>query len=71
VQGEADPYGTVAQVEAIASGVKGPSEVVLLPGVGHAPHLEAPAVLLDHLTKFFLAQQCDLHHSKDHQPPVD
>lgn len=37
IQGEEDAYGTVAQVEAIARGVGGPCETLLLPGCGHAP----------------------------------
>lgn len=40
VQGTGDRYGTVAQVEAIASGVGGPVERLVLDGVGHSPHLE-------------------------------
>ncbi len=42
VQGADDPYGTTAQLDAIAAGVHGPVERAVLPGVGHAPHLEAP-----------------------------
>jgi pimeloyl-ACP methyl ester carboxylesterase len=40
VQGTADEYGTVAQVEAIASGVTVPVDRLVLDGVGHSPHLE-------------------------------
>jgi pimeloyl-ACP methyl ester carboxylesterase len=42
VAGEDDQYGTPAQLDAIERGVRGPVERLLLPGVGHAPHLEAP-----------------------------
>jgi pimeloyl-ACP methyl ester carboxylesterase len=38
VQGEADEYGTVAQVEAIRRQLAGPCEVLSVPGAGHAPH---------------------------------
>lgn len=38
VQGEADEYGTLAQVELIRTQVAGPCEVLLVPGAGHAPH---------------------------------
>lgn len=41
LQGENDEYGTVAQVEAIASQVSGPAQAVLLPGAAHTPHKEA------------------------------
>ncbi|GAY11609.1 alpha/beta fold hydrolase [Pseudonocardia sp. N23] len=39
VQGTADPYGTVAHVEAVRERSSGPVEVVLL-DCGHSPHLE-------------------------------
>jgi pimeloyl-ACP methyl ester carboxylesterase len=47
VQGELDEYGTGAQVEAIARGVAGSARTLLLPGVRHTPHREAPAAVLD------------------------
>ena len=42
VQGEDDPYGTLAQVDAIERGTRGRFTRVLLPGCGHAPHRERP-----------------------------
>lgn len=42
IQGEADQYGTMAQVDAIVRLSGGPVETKLLPGVGHSPHREAP-----------------------------
>jgi pimeloyl-ACP methyl ester carboxylesterase len=42
VQGRADPYGTSAQLDAIAAGVRGPVDQTMIVGVGHAPHVEAP-----------------------------
>jgi pimeloyl-ACP methyl ester carboxylesterase len=41
IQGRDDPYGTLAQVEAIARGLRGPVTELVLAGVGHAPHREA------------------------------
>ena len=41
IQGTADPYGTVAHVEAVRDAAAGPVELLLLDG-GHAPHLEHP-----------------------------
>jgi pimeloyl-ACP methyl ester carboxylesterase len=52
LQGEADQYGTPAQVEAIARGVAGPTETALLPGIGHAPHQEAPDRVLALIADF-------------------
>ncbi|MGH6769194.1 MAG: alpha/beta fold hydrolase [Xanthobacteraceae bacterium] len=46
VQGENDQYGTAKQVEAAERECYCPVEVALLPGVRHAPHREAPDVLL-------------------------
>ena len=44
VQGAADQYGTVRQVEVAQQECYCPVEVALLPGVRHAPHREAPGV---------------------------
>jgi pimeloyl-ACP methyl ester carboxylesterase len=52
VQGTADPYGTVAQVEAIRSGSGGPVETMILDGVGHAPQVEAEPAVLDRVAEF-------------------
>jgi len=41
VQGAADEYGTLAQVEAIARQLAGPCEQLIVPGAGHAPHRTA------------------------------
>lgn len=42
VQGLADPYGTVAQIEMLEREAYAPVDTLLLPGAGHAPHLEQP-----------------------------
>jgi pimeloyl-ACP methyl ester carboxylesterase len=42
VQGADDPYGTLAQVDAIERGLRGPVTRLVLPGCGHAPHRERP-----------------------------
>jgi pimeloyl-ACP methyl ester carboxylesterase len=46
VQGEADPYGTVEQVRLAEREAYCPVDSLLLPGVGHAPHQEAPEAVL-------------------------
>ena len=51
-QGASDGYGTDEQVERVAAAVGGPSELVLLDGVDHWPHKEAPEQVLT-LTKAF------------------
>ncbi len=40
IQGENDQYGTVAQLEAIERGVRGPVQKVLLRDCGHSPHID-------------------------------
>jgi pimeloyl-ACP methyl ester carboxylesterase len=52
VQGAADEYGTLAQVEAAKEECFCPVETVVLPGVGHAPHREAPTETLEAVASF-------------------
>jgi pimeloyl-ACP methyl ester carboxylesterase len=52
IQGEADPYGTPEQVRIIERETYCPVESVLLPGIGHAPHLEAPEATLAAIAEF-------------------
>jgi pimeloyl-ACP methyl ester carboxylesterase len=52
IQGEADEYGTPAQLEALAREAPGPVQCLLLPGIGHAPHSEAAAAVLDAVGDF-------------------
>lgn len=42
IQGESDEYGTEAQVDAIVDQAGGVAEKLMLPGVGHTAHREAP-----------------------------
>jgi pimeloyl-ACP methyl ester carboxylesterase len=42
IQGTDDPYGTLRQLDLVEAGVRGQVERLVLPGVGHAPHLESP-----------------------------
>jgi pimeloyl-ACP methyl ester carboxylesterase len=52
IQGEKDEYGTMKQVEGIAGGVKGRTEIFILPGIGHTPHKEAPLDTMEKAKKF-------------------
>lgn len=56
IQGDADQYGTLAQLDAIEAGVSGPNHRVVVPGAGHAPHLEAPDIVLDAISTFVADQ---------------
>lgn len=52
VQGEDDEYGTIRQVEAIAAGVSGRAEPLLIPGCRHVPHLQAADRVLPAIAGF-------------------
>ena len=52
MQGEDDEHGSASQVEAIAGGVSGPVEAVLIPNCGHSPHLQAREAVLSRITAF-------------------
>ncbi len=52
IQGLDDPYGTVKQIEAITTRVRGGVETVLFPECGHSPHRERPEQTLDAASRF-------------------
>ena len=52
IQGEADEYGTMAQLDAIARQVGGPCERLQLPDCGHAPFKDAPEKVLTAIANF-------------------
>jgi pimeloyl-ACP methyl ester carboxylesterase len=51
VQGEADEYGTIAQVDTIAARIAN-TAVFVVPAVGHSPHRDAAAAVLDRVVAF-------------------
>ncbi len=52
VQGDADAYGTLAQVHAVERGAKAPLETHVLTGIGHSPHREARDDLVNIIAGF-------------------
>jgi len=52
MQGLDDDYGTPAQVEAIARGVRGPVETQLIPDCRHAPHRDQETFVLEAMLAF-------------------
>jgi pimeloyl-ACP methyl ester carboxylesterase len=52
VQGEADPYGTLEHLRIIERESYCPVDSLVLPGIGHAPHLEAPGPTLAAVADF-------------------
>jgi pimeloyl-ACP methyl ester carboxylesterase len=56
IQGEADEYGTLAQVTQTISQVSGSATSYIIPGVGHTPHKEAPELVLMAVAHFLAGQ---------------
>lgn len=52
VQGEDDEYGTLRQVDAVVTRVKGPAESLALPSCGHSPHSDRPEDVLEAAGRF-------------------
>ena len=52
IQGADDPYGTLAQVDAVERGSGGPVQRLLLADCGHSPHREQPAATVAAIARF-------------------
>ena len=52
IQGHEDEYGTMAQLDEIRAHVRGPCELVKLPGCGHSPFRDKPQETLSALAAF-------------------
>ncbi|HWM86055.1 MAG TPA: alpha/beta hydrolase [Kofleriaceae bacterium] len=52
IQGIDDPYGTLAQIDAVERGAPGPTERLILPDCGHAPHRDQRAATLEAIARF-------------------
>lgn len=52
IQGDQDEYGTLAQLDAISSQVKGDVEALIIAGGHHAPHLESPDEVVKKVVSF-------------------
>ena len=50
IQGTADPYGSLAQIEEIATRIYSPFETLILNDCGHAPHQERLLETVDAIT---------------------
>ena len=51
IQGEDDPYGSMAQIDGIAQALPG-TRLLKLPACGHSPHRDQPQRLLDAVAHF-------------------
>lgn len=52
IQGEADEYGTLKQLEKTVSQINGNAEKYIIPGIGHTPHKEVPELVLEKAVEF-------------------
>lgn len=52
IQGEADEYGTLDQVEKTVTQVSGIAEKYIIPGIGHTPHKQVPDLVLEKVIEF-------------------
>lgn len=52
VQGEADEYATLEQLNKTINAVSGKTEKYIIPNIGHTPHKEAPEQVLEKVTEF-------------------
>jgi pimeloyl-ACP methyl ester carboxylesterase len=52
IQGEGDPYGTLAQVDAIETKSGGPVSRLVLPSCGHSPHRDQPEATIEAVARF-------------------
>ena len=55
IQGRDDPYGTLAQVDAIERGAGGPVTRLVLDACGHSPHRDQPDAVVDAIRRFVRA----------------
>lgn len=52
IQGDADEYGSLNQVEHTIRQVNGKAEKFILPNIGHTPHKDAPEAVIERVTAF-------------------
>ena len=61
IQGDADAYGTNAQLDAIVARIPN-AQVLLVPGTGHSPHRDAADLVLDRVAAFVAASSANSSH---------
>jgi pimeloyl-ACP methyl ester carboxylesterase len=57
IQGEADEYGTTAQLDAIAARIAR-TQTLMIPGGRHSPHRDAPELVIERVASF-VERFCD------------
>ncbi len=56
IQGDADEFGTLNQVEKTITQVSGIAQKFIIPNVGHTPHKEVPEAVLEKAAEFIQTQ---------------
>ena len=54
IQGDADEYGTIRQLDAIDSKLPVPAQRLIVAGAGHSPHLSHPELVTDAAVDFII-----------------
>jgi pimeloyl-ACP methyl ester carboxylesterase len=54
IQGEADEYGTLEQVDRTINQVCGKTKKLVIPNIGHTPHKEAPEITFEAAKDFIM-----------------
>lgn len=67
IQGEDDPYGSMAQIDGIAQALPG-TRLLKLPACGHSPHRDQPQRVLDAVAHF-LNSSCQSHNPTPETAP--
>ncbi|MDI5899049.1 alpha/beta fold hydrolase [Flavobacterium yafengii] len=57
IQGEADEYGTLNQVNRTINRVRGKTEKLVIPNIGHTPHKEAPETTFEAAKDFIVKME--------------
>lgn len=52
IQGEADEYGSLQQVQKTITQISGPTQKYIIPGIGHTPHKDAPDKVTSRVIEF-------------------
>jgi pimeloyl-ACP methyl ester carboxylesterase len=57
IQGEADEYGTLKQVDRTINQVRGKTKKLVIPNIGHTPHKEAPETTFEAAKDFIVKME--------------
>ncbi|MEU3219122.1 alpha/beta hydrolase [Streptomyces sp. NPDC006971] len=61
IQGDADEYGSLGQVDAVERAVRGPFQQLVPEGCDHYPHLVCPDLVIDTIRAFLTTHTANTH----------